>query len=84
VAELAAELKMPTENLLSPDSVRKLCWPEPPVDGNLESYIEQALAEAGARPWQISAVKERLEAPLRATEPLVASKPEGESVPEVE
>lgn len=49
---LAAEkLNMPTENLLQPDTLRRLAW-TPPEPITPES-IEAALRERGAREWQI-------------------------------
>lgn len=47
--ELAADLDLPVENLLAPDIVRRLMW-RPPAD---PGSVDQRLAEAGARPWQI-------------------------------
>lgn len=47
----AGELSMPTENLLTPELVRRLAWapPEPPT----AEAIGGVLADLGARPWQI-------------------------------
>jgi ribonuclease D len=39
------------ENLLSPDSVRRLCW-DPPEELSRES-VERVLRGLGARQWQI-------------------------------
>jgi ribonuclease D len=51
IAAVAAEHRLPVENLLSPDIVRRLCWSPPqPAD---ESGVRAFLAERGARPWQI-------------------------------
>lgn len=51
VEELAAELRMPTENLLTPDTLRRIAWTPPePVDA---ASIAEALAAHGARTWQI-------------------------------
>ena len=47
----AEELRMPTENLLTPDLLRRVAW-APPASGDAAS-IGTALAESGARPWQI-------------------------------
>ena len=42
---------MPVENLLTPDLLRRVAWAPPAsVDAN---SIGLALAELGARPWQI-------------------------------
>jgi ribonuclease D len=47
----AEELGMPTENLLTPESLRRLAW-APPLEITSEE-IALALRELGARPWQI-------------------------------
>ncbi|MEW2493559.1 ribonuclease D [Streptomyces nodosus] len=54
VSELAEQLNMPQENLISPDTVRRVCW-EPPQPVDPES-VAAALAGYGARPWQIEQV----------------------------
>ncbi|MEV0967996.1 ribonuclease D [Microtetraspora glauca] len=51
IAALADEHRMPTENLLQPDAVRRLTW-EPPADLSQES-IALRLRQLGARQWQI-------------------------------
>ena len=51
VAALADEHHLPTENLLTPDTVRRVAW-EPPVDTSPEGIAER-LRSHGARPWQI-------------------------------
>ena len=51
VEAVAGELRMPVENLLTPDLLRRVAWAPPAsVDAN---SIGLALAELGARPWQI-------------------------------
>jgi ribonuclease D len=51
VAALADASKLPTENLLAPDAVRRLAWqpPEPPS----QESIAAELRRYGARNWQI-------------------------------
>jgi ribonuclease D len=51
VAELADKHRMPTENLLSPDAVRRIAW-APPQDVTAQT-VRAVLADLGARPWQI-------------------------------
>ncbi|MDF2492115.1 MAG: ribonuclease, partial [Microbacterium sp.] len=51
VEERAAALGMPTENLLTPELLRRVSW-EPPHPVDAES-IGEALRELGARNWQI-------------------------------
>lgn len=41
---------MPTENLLTPEVLRRLAW-DPPVPATVEAVAER-LAALGARPWQ--------------------------------
>ncbi|QCQ90852.1 HRDC domain-containing protein [Rhodococcus sp. SGAir0479] len=50
MAELGERVRVPVENLLSPDLVRRVCW-TPPSDGT-PAAIDAVLADAGARPWQ--------------------------------
>ncbi|MFG2149595.1 HRDC domain-containing protein [Streptomyces sp. NPDC048696] len=54
VSELAERLNMPQENLITPDTVRRVCW-EPPGDRS-EAAVAEALAAFGARRWQIEQV----------------------------
>lgn len=54
VTALAERLNMPQENVISPDTVRRICW-EPPASPDEES-VGAALAGYGARPWQIELV----------------------------
>ncbi|MEV0744236.1 ribonuclease D [Streptomyces sp. NPDC050273] len=54
VSELAERLKMPQENLITPDTVRRVCW-EPPKKLTPDT-VEDALAGYGARRWQIEQV----------------------------
>ena len=49
--ELAKELNLPVENLLTPDFVRRLLWQPPDVAD--ESSVARVLGGFGARPWQI-------------------------------
>jgi len=48
----ASELSMPTENLLTPELLRRVAW-APPASITAES-VGAALSDLGARPWQIS------------------------------
>ena len=51
VTSIAEDNRLPIENLISPDAVRRLSWDPPqPCD---EQTVAQALAGYGARPWQI-------------------------------
>ena len=55
---IAEEHRLPTENLLQPDLVRRTCW-RPPADLSV-SGIETALRAAGAREWQVALTAEAL------------------------
>jgi len=59
IAEIAAELELPVENLLQPDLLRNVAW-LPAED------IAQQLRELGARMWQVEAVAEKLSDALAA------------------
>jgi ribonuclease D len=54
LTRLAALLNLPPENLLTPETLRRIAW-EPPEPVTPES-LAAALAAQGARPWQIEAV----------------------------
>lgn len=51
IEQLAVDLRMPTENLLTPDTLRRVAW-TPPEPSDADS-IGAALVELGARPWQV-------------------------------
>jgi ribonuclease D len=51
VEERATALSMPTENLLTPELLRRVAW-SPPSPVTVES-VSEALSELGARQWQI-------------------------------
>jgi len=65
VTELAGSLDLPVENLLSPDSVRRLCWvPPQPLT---QDGVEQVLRGLGARAWQITLAAGALTTALEAS-----------------
>jgi ribonuclease D len=47
---LSEQLAMPVENIVSPDSVRRVLW-DPP--GEEQGALAAALSALGARPWQV-------------------------------
>ncbi|MEU3964371.1 ribonuclease D [Streptomyces buecherae] len=65
VSALAERLNLPQENLITPDTVRRLCW-EPPADATVES-VAQVLTGYGARPWQVDLVTPALTGALLPT-----------------
>ncbi|MDO5710520.1 MAG: HRDC domain-containing protein [Micrococcales bacterium] len=54
------EHTLPVENLLSPDTLRRVLW-SPPSDGD----VVVALRQRGARPWQVAVVAPLVERALR-------------------
>jgi ribonuclease D len=64
VSTLAEKLNMPQENLITPDTVRRVCW-EPPREASVEA-VAAALAGHGARPWQVEQVAPLLTRALSA------------------
>jgi ribonuclease D len=54
LTKLSQRVSVPTENLVSPDVVRRLCWDwEPPQDADdTTDVIDDFLREAQARQWQ--------------------------------
>jgi ribonuclease D len=57
VEAIAEELSMPTENLLTPEFLRRVAW-----DVTLETpeAIGDALTALGARPWQIAQTAQKI------------------------
>ncbi len=75
---IAQENQIPVENLMTPEHVRRICW-KPPVGATTTlsvSEVEMALAELGARQWQIDLVAPALAAALLEREPLLVAEPE--------
>ena len=58
VLAVAEDVKVPVENLLTPDILRRLCW-EPPTDTSAAG-VAGALTNAGARKWQVDATSARI------------------------
>lgn len=63
VSAIADEHRVPTENLLLPDLVRRLCW-SPPADLD-DDTVAEFLRRGGARPWQVELTAHVLGAALR-------------------
>ncbi len=83
VAQRAAELDLPVENLISPEVIRQLVWKNPP-ESEVEQYIERLLLENGARSWQVEQLATVLIQPLGATEPLPPPPPTPENTEEAQ
>ncbi len=66
LADVAEEHQLPVENLMAPDTVRRLCWspPEPATEAAVVAFLE----DQGARRWQIGACLPGLMSALAAEE----------------
>jgi ribonuclease D len=64
LAELAEHHRLPVENLLLPDLLRRTCW-RPPADLSPEG-VADTLRAGGARPWQIELTAALLSQALHA------------------
>jgi len=62
---LAEQHRLPVENLLSPELVRRLCW-QPP-DGAAPPAVAEALQAGGARDWQRELTTDALSAALNVS-----------------
>jgi ribonuclease D len=75
ITELSESMAIPIENILTPESLRRVAW-RPPAEVTLDS-VRGALAETGAREWQLdataqlihSAFVEALQTPEEPSEP---------------
>lgn len=60
VTEISTELSIPVENVLTPESLRRVAW-TPPAPITVES-VREALESLGARPWQLDATVQAITA----------------------
>ena len=68
VSEISESRGLPSENIVNPELLRRLCW-EPPAEISTVT-IEQALLAAGARPWQSALLTESLVTAWTAPPPI--------------
>jgi ribonuclease D len=76
VTALAEQLRMPAENLVQPDAVRRLAW-TPPAELS-PTAVADALRGNGARSWQVALVAEPLAEALAEPAPATAEAPHGD------
>lgn len=76
VQAVADELSLPSENLLTPDTLRRVAWEptEPTVDA-----VAAVLRERDARPWQIAATAQRIAAAFVEADQAPPAAPETDS-----
>ena len=68
LAELSERVSVPTENLVTTEVVRRLCWDWQPAD-DIESAVDDFLRDAEARLWQRQLVVAVLAAALATPAP---------------
>lgn len=65
VSEIATKVSMPTENLISPETIRTICWE---VESATAAIVHEKMLQLGARTWQATltskAIAEALAHPL--------------------
>ncbi|MGB3331254.1 MAG: ribonuclease D, partial [Mycobacterium sp.] len=52
LSAVSEQVHVPTENLITPELVRRLCWDWKPATSDAAVMIEEFLTAGGARPWQ--------------------------------
>jgi ribonuclease D len=75
--ELSVKLSIPMENLLLPETLRRITWASERKDFD-ESELVQLLSGLGARKWQIELTLDPLERALKEREPRPVEAAEGE------
>lgn len=71
LAEVSERVHVPTENLVAPDLVRRLCWDWEPTPDPFAA-VEAFLCAGHARPWQRELVDPVLARALQQPPPAVA------------
>jgi ribonuclease D len=77
IEAIATENSIPVENLISPESIRRICW-SPPIGSRQvrdEPAVRTMLDGLGARQWQIELVAPALANALLEHEPLEIPEP---------
>ncbi len=77
VGALAEQLRMPPENLVQPEAVRRLTW-HPPDEPTVQA-VAAALVAAGARSWQVQIVAAPLAEVLPDPVPDAVAEPDGDA-----
>ena len=74
VTEVATEMSIPVENMLTPELLRRIAWTPPqPADA---ATIAATLADFGARPWQLEATAQVIaDAFVEASQPAPEAPP---------
>ncbi|MGA1609308.1 MAG: HRDC domain-containing protein [Candidatus Nanopelagicaceae bacterium] len=78
LAERAGNLRMPVENLISPELVRRVMWASEKEPDRFTD-VTKMLREGGAREWQIRESAESIKMALGASEPLAVEESDSPS-----
>jgi len=72
IEQIALDNSIPTENLITPELVRRICWSPPQGATAVQSLdaVREFLLSHGARTWQVDLVGESISAALLEREPL--------------
>lgn len=73
--EFSEERRVPLENLLTPDYLRRVVWRPPPAEGDLQAAISGALREMGARKWQVNIAAPLITEAMQDPDPLPKKEP---------
>jgi ribonuclease D len=76
LSELAKQNDLPLENMVSPDTIRQICWVE--RESATTEQIELELGALSTRPWQIALIAETLANSISLSQTFVVEKPEAE------
>ena len=77
VTEISEELAIPVENLLTPETLRRVAW-SPPEPVTAET-VGDALAALSARPWQVDATAQAIAAAFVESNQTPSEAPKSES-----
>ena len=70
LTQIAEGKRIPLENLISPEIVRRIAW-QSERQAFSEPLLRARMEELGARPWQIELTAKALYAALQESEPLI-------------
>jgi ribonuclease D len=77
LSELAKLNDLPLENMVSPDTIRQVCWVE--REGATTEQIATELESLSSRPWQIALIAETLAKSISLSQTFEVEKPEAEN-----
>lgn len=83
ISVLSEEHHLPVENLLTPDTLRRVLWTPPATrePAELSANVQESLAGYGARAWQVSLVEPVLTEAILAADVEPAPEPDSPEAP---